>query len=131
MLVQGAQMKSPIRHLIPLLAAFISLPAASAVDTDWRVWTLTETKHVLRSDPPGSALAVNLGAARNEWVSFQILLRSMCRSQACAWSLATCGDRAERFCRQQRLGSIASTSFVSEPAPIETTPSNRTGIQTH
>ena len=76
MLVQGAQMKSPIRHLIPLLAAFISLPAASAVDTDWRVWTLTETKHVLRSDPPGSALAVNLGAARNEWVSFQILLRS-------------------------------------------------------
>jgi hypothetical protein len=63
-------------HLIPLLAGFLPLPAAAAVDADWRVWTITETRHVLRGDPPGSGLTVNLGAARNERVSFQILLRS-------------------------------------------------------
>ena len=40
------------------------------------VWTLTETRHVLRNDPPGSGTTAKLGAARNEWVSFQILLRS-------------------------------------------------------
>jgi hypothetical protein len=40
------------------------------------VWTLTETRHVLRSDPPADGRTVNLGAARNEWVSFQILLRA-------------------------------------------------------
>lgn len=43
---------------------------------EWQVWTLTETRHVLRSEPPGRGLEVGLGAARNEWVSFQILLRS-------------------------------------------------------
>jgi uncharacterized Ntn-hydrolase superfamily protein len=31
---------------------------------------------VLRSQPPGNELAVKIAAARNEWVSFQILLRS-------------------------------------------------------
>ncbi len=31
---------------------------------------------MLRSESPGSGLAVNVAAARNEWVSFQILLRS-------------------------------------------------------
>ena len=40
------------------------------------LWTLTETRHVLRNDPPGSGTTAKLGAARNEWVSFQILLRS-------------------------------------------------------
>jgi len=63
-------------HLIPLLASILSPAPAAVVDTDWRVWTLTETRHVRRSDPPGRGLAVNVGAARNEWVSFQILLRS-------------------------------------------------------
>src|SRR5512135_362526 len=49
---------------------------ADVARADWQVWTLTETRHVLRGDPPGTATAVKLAAARNEWVSFQILLRS-------------------------------------------------------
>jgi len=58
------------------LAASLALGVASAAHAGWHVWTLTETRHVLRSDPPGLATNVNLGAARNEWVSFQILIRS-------------------------------------------------------
>ncbi len=55
--------------------------AATIAHADWRVWTVTETRHVLRGEPPGSGLAVSLGAARNEWISFQILLRSDARVQ--------------------------------------------------
>src|SRR6266702_216759 len=47
-------------------------PAAA----DWRVWTETETRHVLREDPPGTGHTVKIAAARNEWESFQILVRA-------------------------------------------------------
>ncbi len=43
---------------------------------DWNVWTLTGTERVLRSNPPGDSHEVKLAAARNEWESFQILIRS-------------------------------------------------------
>ncbi len=59
-----------------LVAIFLSLAAGRVAVADWRVWTVTETRHVLRSEPPGRGLAVNIAAARNEWVSFQILVRS-------------------------------------------------------
>jgi hypothetical protein len=62
--------------LSPLLGFLLSLSVAGLAHAEWQVWTLAETRHVLRSDPPASNRAVNLGAARNEWVSFQILLRS-------------------------------------------------------
>ena len=57
-------------------AIFLSLAVVHVAAADWHVWTVTETRHVLRSEPPGSALAVKIAAARNEWVSFQILIRS-------------------------------------------------------
>ena len=60
----------------PLLAVLLSLPLAGVVRAEWNVWTVTETKHILRSEPPTRDATVKLGAARNEWVSFQILLRS-------------------------------------------------------
>jgi hypothetical protein len=47
-----------------------------ATVADWRVWTVTDTRHVLRSEPSGKELAVKVAAARNEWVGFQILVRS-------------------------------------------------------
>jgi hypothetical protein len=59
-----------------LLRVLLSLSLAVAAHAEWHVWTLTETRHVLRSDPPATDTAVKLGAARNECVSFQILLRS-------------------------------------------------------
>ena len=41
-----------------------------------RVWVVAETRHVLRSEPPGNAREADLCVARNEWGSFQILVRA-------------------------------------------------------
>ena len=41
-----------------------------------RVWIVNETRHVLRSEPPGDLREANLCVARNEWASFQILVRA-------------------------------------------------------
>ncbi len=62
-----------IRHFI---FVFVSIFAVQHASADWQVWTVTQTKRVLRSDPAGSTISVNLSAARNEWESFQILIRS-------------------------------------------------------
>ncbi|MCX6907079.1 MAG: DUF4091 domain-containing protein [Verrucomicrobia bacterium] len=59
-----------------LIALVFLAGSASGPTLAVRVWTITQTKHVLRSEPPGDALAVTVGAARNEWVSFHILLRA-------------------------------------------------------
>jgi hypothetical protein len=59
-----------------LLWAVIPAVAADGVYADWQGWTLTQTRRVLRDDPAGQGTSVNLGAARNEWESFQILIRS-------------------------------------------------------
>ena len=48
-------------------------PAAGA---GWDVWTVKSTVRVLRNVPIGERLAVELFSARNEWESFQILMRS-------------------------------------------------------
>jgi hypothetical protein len=50
--------------------------AAGTARGEWRVWTTTETRHVLREDPAVDGLPVKLAAARNERRSFQVLLRS-------------------------------------------------------
>ncbi|MBI4621722.1 MAG: DUF4091 domain-containing protein [Verrucomicrobia bacterium] len=62
--------------MIQLLALAGGLFTPSPAFGDWQVWTTTETRHVLRGDLPERAPAVRLAAARNEWESFQILLRS-------------------------------------------------------
>jgi len=59
-----------------LLGAFVSLTLVSEVRAEWQVWTLTQTQRVLRGEPPAKGVAVRLAAARNEWESFQILMRS-------------------------------------------------------
>ena len=66
-------MKSKPAILLGVLLCFILAPAARA---EWRVWTLTETRHILRRDAPGTGTKVKLDGARNEWVGFQILLRA-------------------------------------------------------
>jgi len=63
-------------YRILLTAAVLSAGAACSAGPEWNVWTVTETRHVLRSDLPSPSLAVDIFGARNEWVSFQILLRS-------------------------------------------------------
>ena len=60
-----------------LLGITVALAAAAdGAYADWQVWTVTETRRVLREAPPGSGLSVKLAAARNEWESFQIGLHS-------------------------------------------------------
>ena len=54
----------------------LSLTCSAVVRAEWHVWTVTETRHILRSEPPADNTNVTLAGARNEWVSFQILLRS-------------------------------------------------------
>jgi hypothetical protein len=63
-------------HFSLSFAACLSLVFAGGARAEWHVWTLTETRHVLRSELPAAGANVKLAAARNEWVSFQILLRS-------------------------------------------------------
>jgi hypothetical protein len=61
---------------IVLTAFWLGVPGALIARGEWHIWTVTETRHVLRSEMPGSVSKVKIGAARNEWVDFQILLRS-------------------------------------------------------
>ena len=61
--------------LTTLAATFLG-SEVSAVHAEWKVWTLTETRRVLREEPAGSNCSVKIAAARNEWESFQVLLRS-------------------------------------------------------
>ena len=58
------------------LVLVAALAAPGEVTADWKVWTATETRRVLRDSAPGRDVAVQLAAARNEWESFQILVRS-------------------------------------------------------
>jgi hypothetical protein len=52
-----------------------SLAISSAL-ADWQVWTVTQTRRVLREDPAEKSAAVHLACARNEWRGFQVLIRS-------------------------------------------------------
>ena len=65
-----------MRNHSAMLALGLLLAWAPPAGAELAVWTVAETKRVLRGDPPGDGKAVRLAAARNEWESFQILLRS-------------------------------------------------------
>ena len=62
-------------HFRLIVLAATTIVAADRAYADWRVWTVTETRRVLRDEPAGQGTAVVLAAARNEWESFQILVR--------------------------------------------------------
>lgn len=67
-----------VRSYVRLLWLPLVLWMAVPVAADWRVWTVAETRRVLREDLPGAqdTLPVKLAAAGNEWESFQILVRA-------------------------------------------------------
>lgn len=60
-------------RLISFILALITL--SNTVSADLSVWTETNTVRILRHYPAGKTFAVELSAARNEWESFQILMR--------------------------------------------------------
>ncbi len=59
-----------------ILASAVLLAACAEAVADWQVWTVAETRRVLRDEPAGKGLEVKLAAARNEAESFQLLVRS-------------------------------------------------------
>ena len=59
-----------------LLCALLLLAAGRDARGGWDVWTVAETRRVLREDPAGTGTTAKLAAARNEWESFQILMRA-------------------------------------------------------
>jgi len=62
---------------VVLIGLLMTGPASNlSIGADLHVWTLTRTERVLRSSSPGDSHEVKLAAARNEWESFQILIRS-------------------------------------------------------
>lgn len=63
-----------MRWLLPVL--MFAFGMAEETRADWDVWTVCETRRVLRDEQPGRAKDVLLAAARREWESFQILVRS-------------------------------------------------------
>lgn len=63
------------------LALLFTLAGATA-RADLHVWTVTETRRVLRDERPENRPQARLAAARNEWEGFQILLRSSEPAQA-------------------------------------------------
>ena len=71
---------SPARRRPGMLgAAFAALFLAAGAlpaQAQLKVWTLARTERILREDPAGSGTEVRLSAARQEWESFQILVRS-------------------------------------------------------
>jgi len=58
------------RAMVVLMALCVSARA------DWQVWTLADTRRVLRDETPGKSVEANLAAARNDTESFQLLMRS-------------------------------------------------------
>src|SRR5215831_7435296 len=62
---------------LAVLTAVLSVALIEQSRAELLVWTVTETRHVLRSETPANvSTAVQVRSARNQWVSFQILLRS-------------------------------------------------------
>jgi len=59
-----------------LAVAAVGLVVGPALGGDWNVWTVQDTRRVLREDPAVETANVQLAAARNEWECFQVLLRS-------------------------------------------------------
>lgn len=65
-----------MKPITTISIALAALALNGSARAELHVWTVTETRHVLRSEAPGKSTAAKLGAARNDWTSFQILIRS-------------------------------------------------------
>ncbi len=66
-------MTQPTRFLITTVALAVF---TGHVRAECHVWIVTQTERVLRDAPAGPQNSAEIAAARNEWESFQILLRS-------------------------------------------------------
>jgi hypothetical protein len=90
------------------LICTLGLVLARQACADWHAWTITETRHVLGGDAPGDSSAVKAAAARNEWQSFQILLRSDAPARGVRVDPADLKGPAAPCCPRAMPGCIAS-----------------------
>ncbi len=58
-----------------LMTIVLAAVASDRAVAEWKVWTVTETRRVLRDDVAEDTVDVRLAAARGEWESFQLLMR--------------------------------------------------------
>ncbi|MCX5685555.1 MAG: hypothetical protein NT049_18005, partial [Planctomycetota bacterium] len=65
-----------MKSLLAFLACGAVLAFAGAARGEWQVGATSDTVRLLREDKPPEAAAVKLAAAKNEWRSFQIFVRS-------------------------------------------------------
>ena len=65
-------MKTKLLSFVAWISGLISTTASPAA---WQVWTAGDTARVLRDEPAATTQNATLSAARNEWASFQILVR--------------------------------------------------------
>ncbi len=63
-------------YLYCVAGVLVCIAGLQTARADWQAWTLTETRRVLRDEPARTGTSVKIAAARNEWESFQILMRS-------------------------------------------------------
>jgi len=59
-----------------VVGAFLCVFGLQTAGADLRVWTDVSTRRVLRDEAAGAGASVRISAAKNEWESFQILVRS-------------------------------------------------------
>lgn len=59
-----------------MVGVFLCAVGLETAEADLRVWTEVSTRRVLRDEAAGTGTSVRISAAKNEWESFQILLRS-------------------------------------------------------
>ncbi len=105
------------------------LPTGPAL-ADLRVWTTARTEHVLRSAPPGGDLAVNVSAAKNQWRSFQVLLRTDRPIKGVSLKAGELRGPQAQSWMSTALGFTGNTSFTSRSERTGTIASSPTGIPT-
>lgn len=64
------------RSSFVVLTILLATAGSDRAAAELKVWTVSETRRVLREDAMEDAVDVRLVAARGEWESFQILMRS-------------------------------------------------------
>ncbi len=105
------------------------LPTGAAM-AELRVWTTVRTEHVLRSAPPGNDLTVSASAARNQWRSFQVLLRADRPVKGVSLKAGELRGPQGRSWMSTTPSYTASTSFAWTLVRTGTISSSPTGIPT-
>lgn len=99
-----------------------------ALGAEPRFFVVTETRHVLRSESPGNLREAKLSVARNEWGSFQVLVRAEAPIRGLSLQANLTGPDSRstdaiqvRLCRQHQLvldtGTYRNADFKPDGYP--------------